>query len=337
MQATVTETLSDPNWFPFRFDYRNDRLLFAWIPRDLHERIVFLSDLRQDATPLRWVPVAAIEEMQIASGPLHFIQHSGLNGSTLLAHALFQPTVVVTLKEPPILTDLVGFGLASGSQERSKLARGIARLLARPFDDGQATIIKMSSVGNLLVDELADESSRLLGLHAPLEAMLTSLTAKGDEGRMGGRRLFVGLKNSQVTEFGFSDDALGRCSDLQLAALAWLAMQRLIVSSFQRFGPSRSRSLDSETLFANPKRSLQAIATHFKVALDVEQRVEAGILDRHSKTGKPFDLAATLHARARTMETFGGEIRSVVEWAEKIAAGQAIPLSLPRPLFGAPG
>ena len=336
MNHAAAEVLSDPSWFPYRLDYRNSRLLFAWVPRDIHEKIVFLSDLRQDATPLQWVPLEAIGEARNPSGALHFIQHSGLNGSTFLAHALFQPGVVVTLKEPPILTDLVGFGLGSGAEARSRLSRQIARLLARPFDKGQTTIIKMSSVGNLLVNELADDDSRLLGLHAPLESMLASLAAKGDQGREGGRRLFVGLRNSRVTDLGISEDVLESCSDLQLAALAWLAMQRLILDSFRQFGPARSRSLDSGTLYADRRRSLQAIATHFHVSLDVERRVAAGVLNRHAKTGRPFDLEATARARAETIAEFGPEIRSVVQWAEEIAKEQAIPLALPRPLFEGP-
>ena len=65
--------------------------------------------------------------------PLHVILHSGLGGSTLLARALAQPGVVTTLKEPPILTDMVAFGLRNPEAQARGLLRLASALLSRPF------------------------------------------------------------------------------------------------------------------------------------------------------------------------------------------------------------
>jgi len=331
--VTSEEILSDARWFPLRYDRQSERLQFCFIPFETHRAITFLSDLRPAPSDLVEVPLDDLVDAKLDRGPLHFIQHSGMNGSTLLARVLSQWGVVNTLKEPPILRDLVAL---RGSDQAETVTRVAGALMARPLTPGMATVVKLNNVGNSIVGELASlsDESRILCMHAPLAVMLASLANRGAEGRSGSRRLFEVLRQAGACDFeGFTDTTAEAMSDLQLGALAWLAMQRQIWHGAHRFGEKRVRSINSETLIARPADSLPAIADHFGFVLDVEQRVAAGVFDRHSKTGEPFNAAVRQRALAERMQQHGDEIQPIVERTQEIAKAHNIPWGLPYPLL----
>src|SRR5262249_31005640 len=149
-------------------------------------------------------------------------------GSTLLARALAKPGIVATFKEPPILTDVIAFGLQRSEDEARYLLKQVTPLLGRPFAAGEALVCQMSSIGNGLGAAIAEmrPDARILCLQTPLDRFLASLASKGDEGRAGGRRLFVGLQNSRMTCVTIPEAELGDYPDFALAALAWLSIQK---------------------------------------------------------------------------------------------------------------
>jgi len=332
MDPRTAETFADARWFPLRYDPRSDEIHFAWIPAETHRALTFISDL--GPTEVRSLPRNAISE-RAGTGPLHVILHSGLGGSTLLARALAQPGVVTTLKEPPILTDVVAFGLSRSHAESLEVLRNVAVLLSRPFEAGEAVVCKMSSIGNGLSSAMAElrPGTQILCLQTPLERMLASLAAKGADGRAGARRLFIGLQNARMSPMQLSERELREHADLQLAALAWLSIQRMIHEAGKRFGPDRVRSISSERLLGEPAQSLSAISRHFQLALDVEARLASGVLGRHAKTGQPFDARKRAETLAGTLREHGGEIGPIVDWARKVAEANGIAWDLPYPLF----
>jgi hypothetical protein len=332
MDAQTAETVADARWFPFRYDPDTDVMHFAWMTAETHRAQTFLSDARP--TEIRSIPQSSIRETATQS-PLHFILHSGLGGSTLLARALGQQGVVTTLKEPPILTDVVAFGLQASAEETRQLLTLISSLMSRPFGTGEAVVCKMSSVGNGLGADIAEmrPDTRILCLQTPLDRFLASLASKGEQGRTGARRLLVGLQNSHMTCVTIPEAELGDYPDLALAALAWLSIQKLMIDAAQRLGAERVRSLGSETLLTDPAASLQAVADHFRIGLDVEARVAAGVFDRHAKTGQPFDEAQRKASFQQTLTAHGAEIEEIIEWAHKVAQAQNIAWDLPYTLF----
>jgi hypothetical protein len=280
------------------------------------------------------LPRSALNLARSPSSPLHLIVHSGLGGSTLLARALAEPGVVTTFKEPPVLTDLVAFGLHGSQVETQALIGDIASLLSRPFAAGEKLVCKMSSIGNGLAAAIAERraDTKILCLRTPLELMLASLASRGAEGRTAGRKLYVGLQNARMT-IGVLDDAeLAGHSDLQLAALAWLSIQRISGRLGERFGPSRVRSLASEMFLARPRESLEAIAEHFELSLDVEARIASGVFDRHAKTGEPFDAKSRARALGQTLVAHADEIGAIVKWTREAAERGGTALGPPHPL-----
>lgn len=325
--------VADPRWFPFRFDRNRDELHFVWIPRETHDAVTFLSDVRAAPDQIRVVPRRALGGSEVIGAPLHFVLHSGLGGSTLLARALAAPGIATTFKEPPILTDIVGFSLVASEKETAELASLVATLLARPFGPGEAIVVKVNSVGNGVAAGMAAPrpTSRILCLSAPLEEMLASLARRGLDGRLGGRKLFIGLRNSRLAELGFDEEQLFQQSDLQLAALGWLAIQRIMVDAAERLGPEKVSSIASGDLLNYPRGALAMIARHLNLPLDIDKRVERGVFTRHAKTGEPFDAGTRAAELTETLKIHGREIGPIVEWARRVAEANAIACHLPHP------
>ena len=157
----TAETVADARWFPLRYDAGQDEFCFAWVPAEMHHALTFLSDLDPERLDRRFLARSAIAACPAIKAPLHLILHSGLGGSTLMARALRQEGVVTTLKEPPILTDVIAYGLADrprGATDR--LRDDVAKLLARPLFPGEAVVIKMSSIGNGMVAAVSPQTGR---------------------------------------------------------------------------------------------------------------------------------------------------------------------------------
>jgi len=333
MDPEVAEIVADARWFPLRHDPDADAIHFAWIPPETHRALTFLTDLRPDE--VRTIPRSRISDVSLAEAPLHLILHSGLGGSTLLARALAQQGVVTTLKEPPILTDVVAFGLQASAEETRLLLAEVSSLMSRPFGPGEAIVSKMSSVGNGLGSTIAEgrPDTKILCLQTPLERFLASLASKGEQGRAGARRLFIGLQNSRMTCVTIAEGELDEYPDLALGALAWLSIEKLMIEAGERFGAERVRSLGSEALLNDPRASLRAIADHFDLALDVEARLAAGVFDRHAKTGQPFDESQRMAAFRATLSAHRAEIDKVMDWAGKVAEATGVAWDLSYPLF----
>lgn len=334
MIQQAAETVSNPCWFPYRYNVGSDEIVFASISPETHRGLTFLADARLAADQLRALPRSALNLARSPSSPLHLIVHSGLGGSTLLARALAEPGVVTTFKEPPVLTDVVAFGLRASQAETRALVGDIAALLSRPFAPGEKLVCKMSSIGNGLAAAIAEmrADTKILCLRTPLELMLASLASRGAEGRAAGRKLYIGLQNARMTTGVLDDAELAGHSDLQLAALAWLSIQRMIGKLGDRFGSSRVRSLASEAFLARPRESLEAIAEHFGLSLDVEARLASGVFNRHAKTGAPFDAKSRARALSQTLAAHADEIGAIVEWTRKASEIGRIALGLPHPL-----
>jgi hypothetical protein len=329
------DTVADARWFPLRFNVQTEELHFAFIPAELHRDIAFLKDVKPGRADMRVLPRSAVSSASISGRELHLILHSGLGGSTLLARALGQPGVATSLQEPPILTDAIAYGLSNSPAEMKILLDDVTRLLSRPLSAGEATLCKMNSVSNGLGASMAavHSGSQILSLETQLEEMLSSFASRGIEGRIAGRKLLIGIRNSRMLPLELSDKELAEHTDLQLTALSWLSMRKAMLDAAARFGPERVRSIKSEQLVEDPRTALAAISRHLRLNLDVDERVASGIFDRHAKTGEPFNARRRTERIAETLRVHGQEIGPVVNWTRKVAEATGIAWDLPYPLL----
>ncbi len=331
-------------WLAHRLVESTDSVRFAHVPRDAHAAMAFLTDDYLTAQfgampPQVDVPAAQLLS-QFGKRPFGLLFHSAFCGSTLLTRALAEPGAAMGLSEPVILNDVVGMRQRGASPAATARAADLAlRLLARPFAPGESVVVKPSNVMNPLAElllALAPEA-RAVFLYAPLETFLISVVRKGLPCRLWVRELMAGyLPQGIMAPLGIGPEEVFRQSDLQVAAVGWLAQHRLFAALAQRLGPARLRTLDSERLTGEPERALSAAAAHYGIALDPAAivRIAAGpAFTRHSKSGAAFtpDQRRAEYQAARSAH--GEEIDMVCTWAAQVAEQAGIAMEAPNPLI----
>ena len=330
----IEEVIGDPSWFPLEFDVGREEFRFALVPPETLREVAFIRSLKWDGREVRSVPLAVVRDAAIPPSRLHVILHSSLGGSTLLTRALGRPGVGTPLQEPPILTDVIAYGLQKPGSQMMGLLDDVTRLLSRPHGD-EVPVCKVSGIGNGLSIPMAEmhPGSRILCLDTPLEEMLSSYAARGAEGRQAARKLLIGIKNSHMLAVALPEEKYPEFIDLQFAALSWLSMRKMMLEAATKLGGERVRTLTSEQLLQAPREALAAAAEHFGLGLNVEECFASGIFDRHAKTGEPFNPEQRAERTAERLRVHRDEIEPVVEWTRKVAESTAIDWDLPYPLL----
>lgn len=330
----VGAIVRDPLWHADRYDPGHDAVHFRVLTRAGHRAATFLTDeYLAAATP---VVIRRADAVAAAAGvaPLHFIFHSAFCCSTVLARAFDAPGAAMGLKEPALLNDLVGWkGRGATPAALASVLDDALTLFARPFGAGEAVVIKPSNLVNSLALAMLTvrPGSCALLLHAPLRTYLGSIARKGMTGRLWVRDLLVKQLRDGLAWPGMgAEDFIGQ-TDLQAAAVGWLVQHALFARLAARF-PDRVRTLDSETLMAEPAAAMTALARLFGLTLDVPAIVAGPAFARHSKTGDTFGAAARA-AETQGEAVHADEIAKVAVWAEACAATVGLSLTLPAPLL----
>jgi hypothetical protein len=328
--------LADGEWLAHRYDDAADAYHMRHVGRAAHNAATFITDeyLGAEPNPV----IIGRNEAMAATGQqtdLHFILHSAFCTSTLLAKGFDLPGISMGLKEPVLLNDIAGWRRrgAPPAAVAQRLDHAL-HMLARPFPGDKAVVVKPSNVFNALASAALAmrPASKAVLLYAPLPVFLVSVARKGLWCRLWCRELLEGLITDGIVDLGFEQADYFRQSDLQIAAVGWLAQHRLFRQLADKYGPDRIATLDSEKLTANPKAALVAASSHF--GLDVP----AGMVDghsafkTHSKFGGDFGTGDRLAEHDAARAAYGDEIDKVLIWAQAVAQASAIDLDLPHPL-----
>ena len=333
----LPELIDDGRWLAHRYDESNDAVQFRFVPREAQRAMTFLTDFEIGDAPLAVYARSdcLAEARRRDFPPPRFIFHSAYCCSTLLARAFDIEGVSFGLKEPQILNDLIGLQLRRGDPRQVAAALDVALLLlARPLGSGEATVVNPSNLFNPLLPLVTAMRPDVRGLllHAPLETFLGSIARKEIEGRAWVRELMWKLIHlGQAERFGFSDEDLYRQTDLQAAAIGWLAQQALFAEAAARH--PGYRTIDSETLMRRPTESLAALGELFGLGFDAADVASGPAFRTHSKDRADYspeqrqadvDRGNRMHAR---------EIAMVVEWTRQVADHAEVPMALPGPLL----
>lgn len=338
---SIAAIAHDASWLAHRYDPGHDAVHFRPTPRGDHRAATFLTDdyLPAGATPIvlrRAEVIAAAPE----AAPLHFIFHSAFCCSTLLARAFDREGVSMGLKEPAILNDIVGWAHRGATPaDAARVLDDALALLARPFAAGEAVIVKPSNVANALAPAMLAmrPGARALLLHAPLRDYLNSIARKGMDGRLWVRDLLVKLLKDRLIDLGFTGEDYLRHTDLQAAAVGWLAQHALFARLVATHGPGRVRTLSSEAVTARPRQVMSELARLFELPLDaavVEAIVAGPAFTRHSKHDTSFGSDERRAEQRDAAAVHGDEIEKVAVWAEAVAVNAGVPLALGAPLLG---
>ena len=334
---------ADFEWFPHRVEAGLGAIQFVRLTREDHRNASFISDeyigdgRGRKAWPLRDV-AAAVEAAP--AGRCHFIFHSAFCCSTLLARAVDVEGKAMGLKEPYSLADLSEAALEGAPTDRlAAMLEPLLRLLARPFSEGEAIVVKPSNIANPMIDLLLSlrSEARALFLYSPLPDYLRSIAKKGLWGRSWARNLFASLKRKPEFDAGFTAAQLWAQTDLQVAAMAWLQQQAQFARLLREQPPGRIATLDSATLLADPARTIAAVSRLFGLGLtprEIESIADGPIFASDSKRhDKAFDASVRADEHARVEMAHGEEIAMVLRWAEAVAAHVGVPLRLGAPLL----
>ena len=333
----LVQIVRDPLWFAQRYDPGHDAFHFQRLDRDMHRAATFLTDeyLPKLPDPLvigRQDAIAA----QPPQAPMHFIFHSAFCCSTVLARAFDLPGAAMGLKEPVLLNDLVGWSHRGGTPREvaAVLDHGLA-LLARPFADGETVVVKPSNITNGFAPAILTmrPMARALLLYAPIDVYLGSIAKKGMEGQIWVRDLLVKQIRDGLQGFGYKTEDYLAMTDLQVAAIGWLAQHALFSRMIKQFGPERVRTIDSETMMANPEAAMTALAQLFGVPMDAAAVVAGPAFTRHSKFGLEFGAAARTDEIRASADAHAEDIAKISYWATKVAENAELSLVLPAGLL----
>lgn len=332
----------DATWLVHRYDPGHDAFHLRRLDRAGHRAATFLNDDHLSAD----LPSLVLRRADLAAAapppaPIHFVFHSAFCCSTLIARAFDLPGRAMGLKEPRVLQDIVGVRVGGAEPGRVGLLLNQAlALLGRPMQPGEAVVVKPSNILNSLASAMLAmrPGAGALLLHAPPRTFLGSVARKGLWGRLWARELIVGmLKEDIPARLGFSAEQLLGQTDLQVAAVGWLAQHAMFADLAAKFGPARVRTLDSATLMARPAEAMAALAALYRVPLaktEIAAIVAGPAFTRHSKSGEGFGREAR-DAENRAAETLhADEIDKTMTWIETVARGAGVPMTLPAPLLG---
>ena len=336
MANNNNEIWNDGAWLAHRYDPSADAFHLRPVSRSAHNAATFLTDeyLGLEPSPI----VLSRREAKARSAEnasLHFILHSAFCASTMFANGFDLPGLSMGLKEPVLLNDIVGFRRRGAPPVAVAERLGDALdMLARPFGDDLAVVVKPSNIFNALAPaSLAMRpTSKAILLHAPLSVFLLSVARKGLWCRLWCRELLEGQIADGIVDLGFEPSDFFRQTDLQVAAVGWLAQQKLFQDIIRKFGPERIATLDSERLTANPGKALCAAASHFGFGDHAAANDAHPAFGTHSKFGGSFRTEDRRAEYALAQTAHGDEIEKVLIWAEAVAQSANISLTLEHPL-----
>lgn len=334
----LPQVIGDGRWLGHRYDEAADAVQFRYVPHEAQRAMTFVTDQEVGDAPLAVFPRAdcLAEARKLALATPRLIFHSGYCCSTLLARAFDIPGVSFGLKEPQILNDVVGLQLRRGDPRQVAAAMDIALLLlARPLGPDEVNVIKPSTVINPLISLVAALRPELKAmiLYAPLETFLGSIARKEIEGRAWVRELmWKMIQLGQAERFGFTDEDLYRQTDLQVAAVGWLAQHALFAEAAH--ANSGLRTLDSETLIARSVDCLAAVGNLFGLAFDPEAVARGPAFRTHSKDRSDYSAEQRRQEEERGKAVHAREIATVLQWTEQLAHHAGVSMTLPSPLIG---
>ncbi len=239
------------------------------------------------------------------------------------------------LKEPVILNDMVGWKRRGGQPAKvAEVLDQSMNWLAKPFSDGEAIIVKPSNIVNCLIIAILamrPDANAVL-LYAPLKKYLGSIAKKDLWGRLWVRKLLVGqITDQMIAPFGMTNEDLLQLSDLQVAAVTWLAQHGLFNAVIAKYGRDRVRSLNSEDFLANRHASMEQMSGLFRLGMDqgkLDEVLAGPAFTKHSKLDTEFDASTRKKEHSDIASLHADEIEKVAEWARVMGEKMRIPMQL---------
>lgn len=333
----VTTIVANANMLAHRYDPGHDAFHFIATSRDDHRSAPFLTDEYLGGRSPAILRRSDVGATLPRPAPVNFIFHSAFCCSTLLARLFDLPGRSMGLKEPVVLNDITGwrYQRPDGAKVAQVLDCALT-LLSRPFAAGERIVIKPSNVVNGLIPAMLTmrPDARAVLVHAPLKDYLASIARKGMWGRLWVRDLFGKLLRENMIGLGIDPATYISLTDIQVAAVGWLAQQEQFLHLTQRFG-DRVVTLNSDVIVARPADVSHALSGYFDVPMtrDEAEKLAAGpIFGRDAKTGADFAAGKRTKDASDGALLHADEVEKVTQWALAVATNAGVPMDLPAAL-----
>ena len=334
MAVPLTTVISDPDWVPHALDGSGATMTFAHVPRGDRTELTFLSEEHYKGRyPKQAFPIAQVAGAAevMARAPLHFIFHTSFCCSTLLAKALEVPGKATSLKEPEVLLHLANRFIAGENDAERQRLDVTLKLLARPYAQGEAVIVKPSNFANRLLGPVLvrDPRTRAVLLYSDLPTLLRSLVKKAIWGRIFGRQLYRNLASWTTLKLGFGPVETFDQTDLQIAALAWLMHIDQFNEAAHQFGPERVMLLNSADFLKLVPETLARVSGFLGVDLDdatVQGIADGPVFSAHSKLAGAYSVDEREREHASLEGAYRDEIAMVLKWIAAVADHAGMPL-----------
>jgi hypothetical protein len=328
-----------------------DQLLFAFepgravfLPMDpaAYARSIFCDGRIQPLTrQARAAPLPALASATagLAPTPAAWILHVAHCGSTLLARGLEGPDpggpgAPLVIREPLALRQ-AAVARATGDPAGADQLRLAALTLGRRYAPATPTVIKANVPVNFAAEALlADQpDAPVICLYFPLEAYLAAVL-RSDNHRGWVTAVTTELAAPLTAEAG----PLPAPDPVARAAWLWLGQMRVYARLLEAGGPRRS--LDADTLFADPAGTLAAAAALFGLPLgpdDIAAVVAGPLFRSYAKNpAAAFDETRRQARRAEARAALGDAPDRAREIVRRLvaASGRPLPERLPAPLAG---
>lgn len=333
----LADLLRSPDHLLFAFEA--DRAVFLPMDRAAYARSIFCDGrIQPRSREARTVPLGPLAAATAghAPAPCAWILHVAHCGSTLLARGLEGPapgaaSAPLVIREPLALRQ-AAVAAAAGQTGPLRLA---ALTLGRRYAPAMPTVVKANVPVNFAAEALlaGQPQAPVICLYFPLEAYLAAVL-RSDNHRGWVTAVTQELAGPLTAEAG----PLPAPDPVSRAAWLWLGQMRVYARLLAAGGPRRS--LDADTLFADPAGALSAAVALFGLdlsAADIDAVVAGPLFRSYAKNPTAaFDETQRQRRRAEALAALGdapAHARAVVQ-ALVAASGRPLPATLPAPLIG---
>lgn len=316
------EALAQAHWFPVDLDV--SAALVHFLP--LTDQTVAEASFLDNRLDLPWdqaqaMPVAALSTAAMAEAtPFGFLFHTSFCCSTLLARALHLGPSATVLREPLVLRRLGDARFAD--RDIQALLPTVARLLARPWSDSGAVLVKPTHAALSLGADLLGvlPQARGLVLTSTLDDFLLSNLKKTAETQARVPALVERAMAACNLVDRLGPAAFDPPDFLATVALQWAAQQELIGAWLGGEQRTRLRVLEERALLAEWPDSVLRVADWFDWPVDRDAlRAHAGqVGQRHAKAEqRAFDAGLREQEAARLRSHYRPELERALDWAQR--------------------
>lgn len=293
IQSAIASIADNPELFPARIDFANNKAWFVKMSPRWYRESVFLDPGRIKGTVVIEADLAWLQQIcdKITWQPTSFIFHTAFCGSTLMSQALDALFQSLPLREPEVLGNALVFQRSNvTAHAKQHWLDYVLRLLSRRFDKNELVVVKANDYANPMMIELINLNYRIpvLFMYTPLNEFLAGCLKAEN------RREWIAQRYKSVVSFAsqrleLPKDVFIKEDDYgKMAAVYWCYNIALYLEA-ARQSASQVQSLDFNQMLENPLKAVRAAGASFGLAvldnIDMQSEIKR-LFGTYSKNSK---------------------------------------------------